>query len=159
MRRIELWHKYKVITFVNILLITLMFGFLIFLIICNVNDIDIEMTNDDYLVTTIIFGVLILICVAMFGITFKRCYYDEEYEQIVVVSYFNIKRRFVVDRRESIAIVYVSENKDKYHIALRHDGRFLLDIKMPKDSFNEDLKAMGVKAIVTINKKELKGKI
>ena len=151
MKKIELGTKYKVLTIVIIALILILTGVLVFMAICMYNGIDIDMTQEEYYIVFGILAFLVVACIGLFFIHFHKCYYDEENEVIVVESYFKLKRRFVVDKRESYALVHLSKcRKDKCVVDLRHDGKFLLTIMLPKDTFEEELKKLRVKEIVVM---------
>ena len=153
MKTLELSPRYKVMNIVVIAMIVAFLGFIIFLGICMKLNIDIEMSRNDYILTFCIFGFLSLVMVSLFFINIGKAFYDEDNKRIILISTIPvIKRSIPVISEYGFAIVYASraKNKDKCTVALRSDGRFLLTIRLPKDTVKEELEALGIKEIETI---------
>lgn len=150
MKTLQLSPRYKIINIVVIAMIAAFLGFIVFLGICMKLNIDIEMSRNDYVFTFCIFGFLSLVLVALFFINIGQAIYDEDNNRIILISTIPvIKRSIRVESDYGFAIAYVSKakSKDKCTVALRSDGRFLLTIRLPKDTVKEELEAIGIKQI------------
>ena len=152
MKTLELSPRYKIMNIVVIAIIVAFIGFIIFLGICMKLNIDIEMSRNDYILTFCIFGFLSLVMVSLFFINIGKAFYDEDNKRIILISTIPvIKRSIPVISEYGFAIVYASraKNKDKCTVAIRPNGSFLITITLPKDTYEEELRAMGIRQIYT----------
>ena len=152
MKKIELSAKYKIFMYLFVSLIVVLLSFIAFLVCAMILDINIEMSQEDYYIAFGILGVLILVCLSMPFIIFRKAFYDKENRCIVLISYFGIKRTLHIESSEGYATVYLTkaEDKEKCTVNLNINDRFILTIVTPKNTYKEDILDLGITEIDTL---------